>query len=66
MRARPSRDASNIAFDFVRGSSMKPGDMHMHSVRIALAGEDRLDTEWTTWSGGKAAGSATFALTRQK
>ncbi|HEY6105632.1 MAG TPA: hypothetical protein VIV59_06600 [Anaeromyxobacteraceae bacterium] len=66
MRARPSKDASIIAFDFVRGSNMRPGDMHMHSLRIALAGEDRLETEWTTWSGGKAAGSAKFALARQK
>jgi hypothetical protein len=49
MRARPSKDASSIAFDFVRGSNMKPGDIHMHSVRIVLAGEDRLETEWTTW-----------------
>ncbi len=66
MRARPGKDPSVIAFDFVRGSNMKPGDMHMHSVRIALAGDDRLETEWTTWSGGKAADSATFALVRQK
>lgn len=66
MRARPSKDASSITFDFVRGSNMKPGDLHMHSVRIALAGEDRVETEWTTWSGGKAADSAKFSLARQK
>ncbi len=66
MRARPSKDASSIAFDFVRGSNMKPGDMHMHAARIALVGEDRIETEWTTWSGGKAADTAKFALTRQK
>jgi len=66
MRARPSRDPSVVAFDFVRGSNMKPGDMHMHSVRIVLPGEDRLETEWTTWSGGKASDTAKFALTRQR
>ena len=66
MRARPSKDPSVIAFDFVRGTNMKPGDMHMHSARIVLAGGDRLETEWTTWSGGKAADSAKFSLARQK
>jgi hypothetical protein len=66
MRARPSKDPSVIAFDFVRGSNVKPGDMHMHSARIVLTSEDRLETEWTTWNGGKAADSAKFALTRQK
>lgn len=66
MRARASKDPSVIAFDFVRGSNMKPGDMHMHSARIAFAGEDRIESEWTMWKGGKAAGSARFELTRQK
>ena len=66
MRALPSKDPSIIAFDFLRGSNMKPGDMHMHSARIVLAGEDRIETEWTTWSGGKAAGTVKFALARQK
>lgn len=55
-----------IAFDFVRGSNMRPGDMHMHSAKIALAGQDRIETEWTTWNGGKAADRAKFTLTRQK
>lgn len=66
MRALPSKDPSIIAFDFLRGSNMKPGDMHMHSARIVLAGEDRIETEWTTWSGGKAAGTVKFALARRK
>lgn len=66
MRAVPSRDPSVIAFDFLRGSNMKPGDMHMHSARIVLAGEDRLETEWTTWRDGKPAGTMRFALARQK
>lgn len=66
MRALPSQDPSIIAFDFVRGSNMKPGDHHMHSARLVLAGDDRLETEWVTWTGGKAAGTARFTLTRQK
>lgn len=66
MRALPASDPSVIAFDFVRGSNMKPGDMHMHSARIVLAGQDRLETEWTTWKDGKAAGAARFSLARQR
>lgn len=66
MRALPGEDPSVIAFDFVRGSNMKPGDPHMHSARIAFDGDDRLETEWTSWKGGKAAGSARFALARQR
>ncbi len=66
MRALPSGDPSVIAFDFVRGSNMKPGDMHMHSARLRLAGPDRLETEWVSWSGGKPAGTARFSLARQR
>lgn len=66
MRALPSRDPSVIAFDFLRGSNMKPGDVHMHSARIVLAGADRLESEWTTWRDGKPAGTMKFALARQK
>ncbi len=65
MRALASGDPSIIAFDFLRGSNMKPGDRHMHSARLVLA-DDRLETEWTTWSGGKPAGTMKFALARQK
>ncbi|HEU4384962.1 MAG TPA: hypothetical protein VFR85_15880 [Anaeromyxobacteraceae bacterium] len=66
MQALPSKDPAVIAFDFVRGSNMKPGDMHMHSARLVLAGEDRLEGEWVSWVGGKPAGSVRFSLTRQK
>ena len=66
MRALPSKDPSVIAFDFVRGSNMKPGDMHMHSARIVLAGQDRLESEWVSWAGGKPAGSVRFSLARQR
>jgi hypothetical protein len=64
--ARRSSGPDAIAFDFVRGTNMKPGDMHMHSARISFVGPDRLDTEWTSWQGGKPAGTMRFELTRQK
>jgi len=66
MRAVKSGAADVIAFDFLRGSNMKPADMHMHSVRIRIAGEDQLVSEWTSWQGGKAASTMRFELARQK
>jgi hypothetical protein len=66
MRAVRSSGPDAIAFDFVRGSNMKPGDMHMHAARISFVGPDRLDTEWTSWQGGKPAGKMRFELTRQR
>ncbi len=66
MRAVKSGAADTLAFDFLRGSNMKPADMHMHSARIRIAGEDQLVSEWTSWQGGKAAGVMRFELARQK
>jgi hypothetical protein len=65
MRAVESTEARTIAFDFVRGTNMKPTDMHMHSVKLTLPGEGRLDTEWTSWQGGKPAATMRFELARQ-
>jgi hypothetical protein len=66
MRAATSGDPRTIAFDFVSGTNMKSADMHMHSARITFAGEDRIDTEWTSWQGGKPAHAMKFVLARQK
>lgn len=66
MRAVRPSGGDSIAFDFVRGSNMKPADMHMHAVRVSFSGPDRLDTEWTSWKDGKAAGTMRFALTRKR
>lgn len=66
MRAARSSQPDAIAFAFVRGTNMKPTDMHMHAVRISFAGADRLDSEWTSWQGGKPAGAVKLELTRQR
>lgn len=66
MRAVKSDAADTLAFDFVRGSNMKPTDMHMHSARIRLAGPDKVVGDWVSWQGGKPAGTMRFDLTRQK
>lgn len=66
MRAVKSGAADTIAFDFVRGSNMKPGDMHMHSARLQLPDEDHLVGDWTSWQGGKPASTMRFELARQK
>jgi len=66
MRAVKSGAADTIAFDFVRGSNMKPTDTHMHSARLRFAGEDQLVGDWTSWQGGKPASTMRFELARQK
>jgi len=66
LRAVKSGAADTIAFDFLRGTNMKPADMHMHAVRFRLAGEDQLLSEWVSWQGGKPAGTMRFELARQK
>lgn len=65
MRMVPSGAEDVLAFDFLRGSNMKPEDMHMHAARLRLAAPDRLVSEWTSWKGGKPADTMRFELTRQ-
>jgi hypothetical protein len=66
MKAAPGADARSIAFDFTHGANMKVADHHMHSAVITFVAEDRLESEWTSWTGGKAGGAAHFTLARQK
>lgn len=66
MRATPSSDPRTLSFDFVRGTNMKPGDMHMHSAKLVVVDDAHLESEWVSWKGGKPADTAKFALTRKR
>lgn len=59
-------DAGSIAFDFVRATNLKPGDEHMHALRITFVGPDALRSEWTSWKDGKPGEPAPFELTRSR
>ena len=66
MKFKPGKDADVLFFDFVRGSNMKPGDMHMHRVTFTFDGPDHIVSEWQTFKGGKPGDKATFDFRRVK
>lgn len=66
MKLKPGKDANVLFFDFVRGSNMKPGDMHMHSVTHTLDGADHLVSVWDSYKGGKSVDKGTFDFHRVK
>ena len=63
MKYKPGNGKS-IDFDFVKGSNMKPTDMHIHAARIRILGPDTLESDWIAYANGKAAGTQTFKLKR--
>jgi hypothetical protein len=66
MKAKLSADGNTLDFTFLRGSNMKPSDMHMHSMRLTMAGEDRLESVWTSYQDGKPGAQARFEVSRKK
>jgi len=66
MVMKPSSDPSTLVFDFDRGSNMKDGDMHMHSLKLVLKGADALEGDWTSWQGGKPGTIVHFDMARKK
>jgi len=59
----PSKAANQVAFDFVDGTNIAPGDGHMKGVVITFVDGDHHDEAWTH-SGGP--GAAIFKYTRKK
>jgi len=65
MRARPGADPSRIVFDFRDGTNLDASrDMHMHAAALEILADDHIRSEWTSYQGGKPAGSANFDLRR--
>lgn len=66
MKFKPGKDANVLSFEFVRGSNMKAGDMHMHSVKYTIDGADHVIAEWQTYMDGKPGQAAKFDFRRVK
>jgi hypothetical protein len=66
MKFQPGKNPNVVFFDFVRGSNMKPTDMHMHRVTFTFDGRDHVMADWQTFQGGKPGESAKFNFRRVK
>ncbi len=67
MKLSPASTDRTLVFDFAGGSNLDPAkDVHVHSLKLTVAGPDSLDTEWTVWGGGKQTGSNRFMLERKR
>lgn len=66
MKFVPGKDPNVLSFNFLKGSNMKPKDAHMHSVKIRFISENQVQSDWTSFSGGKAADTVHFKLKRVK
>lgn len=66
MKFKPGKNPNVVFFDFVRGSNMKPNDMHMHRVTFTFDGADHVMAEWQTFKDGKPGDKAKFDFNRVK
>jgi hypothetical protein len=64
MKYVPGKGGKSLDFDFVKGSNMKPEDMHIHAARIRILSADSMESDWIGYSQGKPAGTVTFKLKR--
>jgi len=64
MKFQPGKDPKVLAFNFLKGSNMKPSDVHMHSVKIKFISNNQIESDWTSYSKGKPAGTVQFLLKR--
>lgn len=62
---RASSSSEQLVFDFTGGTNFDPAvDPHIHSAKITLVGDDRMESAWTSHSGGEEAGKMLFQLGR--
>lgn len=61
----PGKSATELKFDFHKGSNMKPTDMHIHGAVIKLLASDHIKSDWIGFMNGKDAGTTTFDLKRK-
>ena len=59
----PSKAPNQVAFDFVDGTNIAPGDVHMRSVVFTFVDADHHEERWTSSDGGAP---AVFTFTRKK
>lgn len=60
----PSKNANEVAFEFVDGTNIAPGDHHMRKVVFRFVDADHHEEEWTSMGGDGKAASAVFKYTR--
>lgn len=59
----PSKAPNQVAFDFVDGTNIAPGDVHMRTVVFTFVDADHHEERWTTAGGGTP---AVFTFTRKQ
>lgn len=62
----PSKNPNEVAFDFVDGTNIAPGDGHMKSVTFRFVDADHHVAEWSSVGGDGKATGAVFKYTRIK
>jgi hypothetical protein len=62
----PTSAPNQLAFDFVDGTNIGPGDGHMKGVVITFQDADHHDEAWTYEAKGAAAPPTVFHFTRKK
>lgn len=64
MLALESEDADVVRFEFAGGANIGSATSHMHAAELRFTSDARLDTRWTQWKDGRAAGDVRLALVR--
>ena len=59
----PSKAPNQVAFDFVDGTNIAPGDVHMRNVVFTFVDADHHEERWTSSDGGAP---AVFTFTRKR
>lgn len=65
MRARPGKEATRIAFEFIDGTNLGAHPAHMKGLVLSMPDADHHTEEWTFQDGG-AQHTMTFDLRRKK
>jgi hypothetical protein len=64
MTKAPAPD--QLAFEFVDGTNIQPGDTRMQRLVITFKDNDHHDETWTAMDGGKEGPALTFSYSRKK
>ena len=59
-------NANRIAFEFVDGTNIRPGDEHMLGLVLTIKDASRHDESWTSGADGKAGPPMTFSYARKE
>jgi len=58
---------AELSFGFAGGTNLDPAkDTHIHSGKVQIVDQDRLEEEWSVYEGGKQTGTNRLFLSRKK